>query len=315
MYRVESLLTEYRANRLVKEAEKLIFAGVGKRDVYNITAPFEDNGKRIIAGRVEARDSENSEVVFFSEQNGEWRPEPGLPTYSLQDPFVSKIHDELVFGGVEIFPHPTNEGALSWRTVFYKGDGLSGLTRFASGPDGMKDIRLVELEDKSIGVFTRPQGEKGGRGKMGYTSISQLEELQAETIAEAPLIESHFADEEWGGANEVRLLKNNEIGVLGHMAAFDEAGNRHYYPIVFQYDPVHNQISHMKIIACRDDFPEGEAKRPDLTDVLFSGGIERLNNQEAALYVGASDAEAYRAVIFDPFVSLEQQNSLFRRGM
>lgn len=29
----------------------------------------------------------------------------------------------------------------------------------------MKDVRLVELADGRVGIFTRPQGEKGAGGK------------------------------------------------------------------------------------------------------------------------------------------------------
>ena len=35
------------------------------RDVYNITAPFRFNGKILLIGRVEKRDTEFSEIVIF----------------------------------------------------------------------------------------------------------------------------------------------------------------------------------------------------------------------------------------------------------
>ena len=73
-------------------------------------------------------------------------------------------------GGVEIFPHPTIAGSLAWRTRFYHGSGGEDLQPFAVGPDGMKDIRLVELADGRIGVFTRPQG---GDREAGASSAIQ----------------------------------------------------------------------------------------------------------------------------------------------
>ena len=72
----------------------------------------------------------------------------------------------------------------------------------------MKDLRLAELNDGSIGVLTRPQGEKGGRGKIGFARISSLEELTLDVVEEAPLLEGQFVDEEWGGANEPHILAN-----------------------------------------------------------------------------------------------------------
>ena len=61
------------------------------------------------------------------------------------------------------------------------------------------------------------------------------------------------------------------------------------------------KLEEMKIIAVRDDFPPGEAKREDLTDVLFSGGLVQLGSGEVELYVGVSDAEAHKIRIPDPF--------------
>nr|WP_274648727.1 DUF1861 family protein [Paenibacillus humicola] len=58
-----------------------------------------------------------------------------------------------------------------------------------------------------------------------------------------------------------------------------------------------------KIIAERMQFPSGPAKRPDLTDVIFSGGLIRLPDGQAVLYCGISDTEAHRMIIPDPFVS------------
>jgi Protein of unknown function (DUF1861) len=286
--------------------EKLTFTGVGDRDVYNITAPFEDEGELVIAGRVEARDTEHSEVYFFVNRDGVWTPREGAPVFELQDPFVTRIGGELVLGGVEIFPHPTNEGALGWRTVFYKGSSIENLKLLFKGPDGMKDLRLAELKDGSIAVLTRPQGEKGGRGKIGFARISSLEELTLDVIEEAPLLEGQFAEGEWGGANELHILNKGHIGVLGHIASFDEEGNRHYYPMVFSLNPETGEHTEIQLIAIRDDFLAGASKRPDLVDVVFSGGLVRKEDGTAEFYAGISDAEAHRILIQDPFNQFEK---------
>ena len=81
----------------VGEEEKLTFAGVEGRDVYNITAPFEAGGETVIAGRVEARDSERAATVFFTCRDDVWRPKPGAPVFEgLQDPCVARIAGELL---------------------------------------------------------------------------------------------------------------------------------------------------------------------------------------------------------------------------
>jgi len=303
--RCSDLLDEYRRKGRNQRGERLRFGGVGNRDVYNITAPFTDRGEPVIAGRVEPRDSEDSEVMFFREQGGVWHPRRGDPVFPLQDPFFSRIHGELVVGGVETFPDPAKPGMVNWRTRFYRGRDVRTLEPFASGPDGMKDIRLVELSDGRIGVFTRPQGEVGGRGIIGYTEIGSLDELTADAILSAKLLTEQFHPDEWGGVNEAHLLANGLIGVLGHIAHYDAQMNKHYYPMVFAYDPRTHTASAMEIIAVREDFPPGPAKHPRLANVLFSGGLVRKGNGLAELYVGVSDAEAHRIVLPDPFSKFE----------
>ncbi|MBM7690823.1 hypothetical protein JOC77_000226 [Peribacillus deserti] len=302
----EALLEEFTSQAQPRQAEKIVFTGIGENDVYNITAPFADEGELVIAGRVESRDSEHSNVYFFVQRNGEWIPRENAPVLELQDPFFTRVKGELVLGGVQIFPHPTTEGALGWRTVFYKGASISDLKEFAKGPDGMKDLRLVELADGGIGVFTRPQGEKGGRGKIGYTRIASLEELTIDIINEAPLLEGQFIEEQWGGANELHVLSNDLIGVLGHIASFDTEGNRHYYPMIFALNPETADISDIQLIAVRSNFLPGPSKRPDLIDVVFSGGLVRKPDGMAELYAGISDAEAQKITIEDPFLQYEQ---------
>lgn len=299
------LLGEFLKQPQPQHAEKIKFSGVGKKDVYNITAPFQDEGELVIAGRVESRDSEHSQVYFFVEHAGEWKPRVNAPVFTLQDPFVTRIGGNLVFGGVEISPHPEIEGALEWRTVFYKGQNIAGLTEFFKGPVGMKDLRLVELSDKSVGVLTRPQGEKGGRGEIGFTKVPDLEELTVDVINDAPLLEGQFIEEEWGGGNEIHLLNNGLLGVLGHIACFDDAGDRHYYPMYFILNPENKEFSNIELVANRANFLPGVAKRSDLKDVVFSGGLLRNEDGTAELYAGIGDAEAQKITIDDPFRKFE----------
>jgi len=299
----KTLLNEF--NGKVSDARRILFEGVGDNDVYNITAPFEQNGELIIAGRVEKRDSEFSQIVFFSQQGEKWLPKEGTPRFELQDPFFTMIAGELILGGVEVYPHPENPENLAWRTVFYKGKDIYNLKIFFKGPDGMKDLRLAELENKEIAILTRPQGEKGGRGKIGFAKIKTLAELSIDVINHAPLLKDQFIDEEWGGANEIHLLKNGHLGVLGHIASFDEQENRHYYPMVFSVNPENGNHSEIELIATRSHFLPGASKRPDLIDVVFSGGLVRHANGLATLYAGISDAEAHKVTISDPFLKFE----------
>ncbi len=286
-------------------ADKLLFRGVGDRDVYNIAAPFTFGGQTLVAGRGESRDTELSEIFFFQETEDGWLPVPGAPVFQrLQDPCFTFVNDELVLGGVN-FPVALPSGENIWCMVFYRGKTLASLEPFLTGPDKMKDIRMKQLPDGRIAVLTRPQGEKGGRGTIGFMTANRLEDITAESIEAAPLFTNHFLPLEWGGANEAHILENGKLGVLGHIAYFDNRGHRHYYPMVFCVDPATGKATPPRIIAQRKDFPEGPAKRADLADVIFSGGLHRHRDGTATLYAGLSDAEAGRVVIPDPFAAFE----------
>jgi hypothetical protein len=296
-----------------RAGSKINFSGVDGRDVYNITAPFKTtfNGvqEEVIAGRVEERDSENSNVIFFTKVSDSeieyWKPLKNAPVFNLQDPFFSKIGDDLVVGGVNLIE---KDGQItSYYTSFYRGKSLDSLKHLTDGPKGMKDIRLVELEKGRIGVFTRPQGKIGGKGKIGYTEISDLGELNSTLIDQAPLIEqleAQFGKDVWGGVNAAYPLKNSKIGVLGHIAYWSHEGTkiyqRHYHSITFVFNPVTRKVSDIKIIATRNLLPPGASKRADLVDVIFSGGINIENNQYY-LYGGAGDAESFKLHIDNPF--------------
>lgn len=289
--------------------QKLSFRGVGGNDVYNITAPFFWHGESWILGRVEARHTEHSEIRFFRGSGTEWEAASFRAFENMQDPCVTFVGDELVLGGVK-FPVSLAGGEIGWRMEFYRGTSPDRLERFFTGPDKMKDIRLKGLADGRIAVLTRPQGKIGGRGKIGFTIVKSLDHLDAGGIERAPLFENLFLDDEWGGANEVHLLSDGTLGVLGHIACFDEREHRHYYAIVFVVDPATGEASEPRIIAERSDFPDGPAKRPDLVNVIFSGGLLRDGDGGATLYAGVSDAEAACMRMPDPFRTAEDSRLL-----
>lgn len=300
MVKISELLEAYD-NKTIKSTKKLVFHGVDGYDVYNITAPFVNAGKTYIAGRVEKRDSELSEVVFFEEQDeATYVADESIPRLKLQDPYITIIAGEIVIGGTEVFNHPEKVGELWYNAVKYRGSDLNNLTRFFEGPYGMKDIRIVELSNGKILVFTRPQGETGGRGQIGTIIIDDLEHICDVDLVNAPLLKI-FISEEWGGVNEAHILESGKVGVLSHIASFDENGDRHYYASAFIYDIVTKEVDDFKIITTRQDLEPGESKRPDLQDVVFSGGI-RIDGEMARLYIGAGDCEAHYVEIENPFL-------------
>lgn len=317
------MLEEYRKERLVravsgeyqvgeiiplaKDQEKLrkifkVSSGISKRktiDVYNITVPFLSGDETYIAARAEARIVKySSKVIFLKQVNSDWVLQD-KPVFDLmEDPFIAVINNQLVFGGVKIDVAKSGQ-LIKNQTLFYRGKKIEDLKFFAAGPLMMKDIRLVQLPKKKIGLFTRPQGEIGGRGQIGYTIIDSLDQLTPEVVIGAPLIDHLFPPYEWGGPNEAHLLKDGRILVVGHRSYWDHQG-KHYYSWMFTYHPATGDFQDLGIIAERSDFPDGPMRGPNLKDVLFTGGLKRLGNGLAELYVGLSDTQAGKIVIPDP---------------
>lgn len=299
---LNGLLKEYRNKNTVRSTYKLDFHGVDGYDVYNICNEFDFGGKTYIAGRVEKRDSEISEVVVFEKlKKGEYVATEVRFDF-LQDPCQTVIDGELVLGGTKIYTD--SDGRINnWNTVFYKGKDIASLKRFADAPFKMKDVRLLKTD--MIHVFSRPQGGAANLGKIGHVTVKDLKDVDAGLIDGAKTFEGQFDKDTWGGVNQALPLKNGKIGVVGHIAVMSEGDVRHYYGMTFCYDPKTDVCGKIKIICERSDFAEGAYKRKDLIDVVFVGGLTRNGDGTANLYVGLSDAEAHCAVIEDPFAEYE----------
>ncbi|MFA5791924.1 MAG: DUF1861 family protein [Candidatus Paceibacterota bacterium] len=281
------------------DGEIVMSAGVKdkKIDAYNGTTPFEIGGKKVIAQRVEPRGDEFASRVYFFEQDElTWKKINDAPVFLMQDPFIATVDGETIIGGVEVSPIlPGSESKEDYtcRTIFYKGKSLDTLKKFTVGPENMKDIRIIELKNGHIGVFTRPQGGINGLGQIAYIELDSLTDLIPENILKAKVIKNLFIPTEWGGANQLHLLPDGTIGVIGHIACFDEEFNKIYYAISFIFDPKNHMALPLKIIATRDNFPESEPKKPSLRKVIFPAGIDGKGN----FYAGLGDAGAGRVPI------------------
>lgn len=291
-----------------KYPQRIYFRGVDGYDVYNASAPFFCQGKELIAGRVEKRDSEQSRVMFFEKVHNEFVLIDDAPVFALQDPCITRIGSNLILSGVEVFPHPDNTAALWWRTVFYRGTDIYSFEYFTAGPNGMKDIRLCELNDGKIAVFTRPRhplghiGSAGGRGVIGYIEIANLSELTPEKINQAQHLEQ-IQEHNWLGANEVFCLSDSRLGVLCHVAMYDFNSNRHYFAATFTFDRKTLRPGRIELIAERNDYLPGPAKCPDLHDVIFPACL-RFNEERAILICGVSDCEMQSLEITNPFKNI-----------
>ncbi|MBS4197013.1 DUF1861 family protein [Lederbergia citri] len=301
---------QFEKTKNVYESAKLTFIGVDGFDVYNTSIPFSYKNKTYIFGRVEKRDEWARSWVRLFENTGqdEWTLVSDSMIYQLEDPYIAFIDQELVMGGTHV---RYKQGEIdTFFAYFYKGTELDNLYYFTTGPEYMKDIRLVQLDDNQIGVFSRPRSEEirkkyGSESIVGFTTIHHLSELTAEVIENAPIIEGLFGKDEWGGCNQCYLLSSGYIGVIGHKCynqlADDGEEIKVYMNVSFVFDPKTHQLINEKIIGTRSCYPDGPAKLPNLVDCAFTSGIVVRPDGKVDLYSGIGDTEEGRITIDNPF--------------
>ncbi len=306
----EKVQFESERNSKVYESAVLTFHGIEGFDVYNCSIPFTWEGKEYIYGRVEKREEWARSWVRLFEKTGkdEYTLVKEHMIYQLEDPYISIIQGEMVLGGTHV---RKRSGEIdTFYGYFYHGLDLNDLNYFTTGPDYMKDIRLVELINGRIGVFSRPRSEeirkKYGSGSMiGFAVINSLNELNSEVIQNAKPIEGIFDKDEWGGCNQAYLLSNDMIGVIGHhgyeVKLEDGKSLAIYTNTSFEFNPVTFEVKNRKIIGTRSCYPAGPSKLPDLIDCTFTSGISMREDGKVDLYGGMSDTMEGRITIDYPF--------------
>lgn len=315
---------EKQKQEKVYESVKLTFHGVEGFDVYNCSIPFTWEDKEYIYGRVEKREEWARSWVRLFEKTGkdEYTVVRNHMIYQLEDPYISIVQGELTLGGTHV---RKRSGEIdTFYGYFYRGKDINDMLYFTTGPDFMKDIRLVELANGKVGVFSRPRNkeieEKYGSGAMiGFAVIDSLDDLTDEVILNAKPIEGIFEKGEWGGCNQAYLLANGNIGIIGHQSFVQpgedavEETDQHdfrkprkndldvYVNIAFEFNPDTFEVSNRKVIGTRSCYPEGPSKRPSLVDCTFTSGIVLREDGKADLYGGMSDVEEGRITIDYPF--------------
>lgn len=285
-----------------------VFKGVEGFDVYNCSQPFLWDNKTYIFGRIEQRFEWMRSWVRLFEKTGkdEWTLVKDSMIYQLEDPYISIINGEVIFGGTHV--KIKQQELDTYYGYFYKGTDLKNMYYFTTGPEYMKDIRLVQLKDGKIGVFSRPRSEEitakyGSESMVGFAVINAIDELNDEVIENAKLIDGLFSDGEWGGCNQAYLLEDGMIGVLGHVSYTENENQQAVYSnMSFVFDPESFGVSDYHLIGTRSSYPEAPAKKNNLKDCAFTSGMVPREDGKVDLYSGIGDVAEGRTVISYPFV-------------
>lgn len=296
---------KFEEEKKIYDSALLTFKGIKENDdVYNCSIPFKYKGKQYIFGRVEPHDKWATSRIYLFEETAPdtYEVVKGAISHRLEDPFIAIIDGEMIFGGVYVIKSKGNP--VTYHTAFFRGTDPDDLTYFTTGPDYMKDIRLVKLPD-GIGVFSRPDGY------VGFQVIKDISELDDKVIAQAPIVD-FISDGGYGGVNQCYYLESGMIGLIGHMVypKLNKAGQteRVYVNIAAVFDPDTKKTVMNKIIGTRRCYPASDRIRigntgVPLDDTAFTSGFVMRGDGKVDLYSGLSDALEGRITIDYPFES------------
>lgn len=306
------------------KGEVLKIEGIGNRDAYN-PALYEDiDGTKILAVRVEDRDSSaydpknyHPQVLFAKQtRSGSWKITDKLNAFDMmEDPFVFYTEEKgvrkVIFGAVWV--HSKHNTFLP-HTEFYKGETLDSLERIPFAIiDDMKDVRLLQLPDKRFLLCRRPQGDKYARGRITLHIIDNLDDLadvnkiELKTLA---MLDSCQDALDGVGVNELRIVKDHKghawVGMLGHISIEDEKNNLHYAACTYKIslkDLLDGKFHDIcpNVIATRACFESAPVKAERYADVVFPGHLEHVSDYKYRLWAGLSDARVGVIELDDPF--------------
>ncbi|KAK7194573.1 hypothetical protein NESM_000375100 [Novymonas esmeraldas] len=290
----------FEANKRVYESALLTFKGVEGYDVYNCSVPLHYKGKLHIYGRVEKRDVWASSHVRLFEETGkdEFTAVSGH-TWELEDPYIQNVKGEMIFGGTHV--RKNGNEVLSYYGYFYRGTPVK-TSYFTTGPDFMKDIRVVQLQDGRLGIFSRVRTT--AEVYVGFSTVDTVDRLTTAAIVAATPID-FIKPGMWGGVNQAYLLSSGKVGCIGHSAYYDTKPSGEpltvYVNVSFIFDPETRQLDAERVIGTRSCYPASPAKRPNLEDCVFASGIVMREDGKCDLYSGLGDTCEGRITIDYPF--------------
>jgi len=168
-------------------------------------------------------------------------------------------------------------------TEFYVGKNLNNLEYVASGPEWMKDIRIIQDADSDtkLHIYGRPQPkEYKDCGNITHTTINSIDALDSAMISNVPYIDEdllRFGSGKWGGVNDIINMGGNRHILVAHRAwrTGTDGGGRHYEAVLYGHNTRERSIVDLGILATANMFPQGTVKADDavdLSDVVFTGG-------------------------------------------
>lgn len=278
-------------------------------------------GQPIIAVRIENvksswldPDTYHPRIMFFKRSGNCLHPLTNTPIfYQYEDPWATWIKSgdkvpQLLFGAVKF---DSKNHLVS--THLFIAENVRGLNK--TNPvaiiKGMRDIRVTQIKNGQLAVFTRPTQGQAHPGRIGFTLINTVEEIET-AVTKAPLLKFNLNIHTKIGANEAwtQTITNSSgiiqesIHVFCHLGTTDPTRQNDRLVHDFEHDPIHysgyefnldpqNPFAKpltLRKIADRRDFPKNTLLSKNILykDVIFPGGTGGSDFSE--YYAGVEDA-------------------------
>lgn len=278
-------------------------------------------GQPIIAVRIENVQSSwldphtyHPRIMFFKRRGDYLLHLPNTPIfYQYEDPWATWIASgdnppQLLFGAVKF---DTKKHLVSTHLFIAKSIHELNRNNPVAIIKGMRDIRITQIKNGKLAVFTRPTQGKAYPGRIGFTLINTIEEIET-AVTKAFLLKFNLDMQTKIGANEAWTQKitnssgkiQESIHVFCHLATTDPTRQNDCLVYDFEHNPIHysgyefnlnpqNPFAKpltLRKIADRRNFPENTSLSKNILykDVIFPGGTGGANFTE--YYAGVEDS-------------------------
>jgi len=183
-------------------------------------------------------------------------------------------------------------------------------------------IQVLKFHDLPEGATTPRITSPDEKGRLAtqvdFYNPSKVMEIGGEEVlavrrepheTEISIVEFFHRDEagEWGGVNDLHILKDGRIGIVGHVARMVD-GKKDYYAAICVFDPKTRTHTDWEIIATADDLAQAginiKPKKEDLGSVYYPSGSVR-NAGYLDLYAGVGDTASVLDRRNDRFLKYE----------
>lgn len=265
----------------------------------SISSPFDIFNETHMIAAVKDSTYESKLVLLKKDTGFLYHIEKELPIVNVLYPHITLLNGMIALEGILSIDSNNKQVCL------YVGESLDTLELKLVLPSFITGMRIVEYNNRIHAFFT----VKGGQyehGKIAYQSYASLDDMKRSTFNNIQVFSNHFIRGEFGGVNDIHILRNGLFGIIGHAAYVDHDGFKHSYPIAFGFNIENHKSTKLKVLLEKSSL-NIKIPKQHFNDSMFISGLNRGANNRANLIV-ETDHKIFSIIIDDPFIEFEYGN-------